>query len=144
MVILDTNVISEITRTRPAPPFTDWIDRQRIDDLFTTTVSEAEIHAGLHNLTPDHPRFPKLQAAATHLFNTVLRNRILPFDRAAAAAYGPLWAQRRHAGLATSVADLQIAAIAHVHRMAVATRNVADFSETGIELINPWDHRRPG
>ena len=139
MIVLDTNVFSEITKAHAARQFTDWINRQRIGELYTTTVTEAEISAGIHKLTPEHPRFARLQSATIHLFETVLRGRILPFDRSAAAAFGPIWAKRHRAGLANAPADLQIAAIALSQDMLVATRNTRDFLQTGVRLVNPWD-----
>ena len=135
--ILDTNVISELTNPVPDPVVLAWWNRQRLTDMFTTTITEAELRYGLaimpagrsrNNLTVEVENFLALEVAG----------RILSFDRAAARAYAIIYADRRLRGRPTSPSDCQIAAIALVHGMAVATRNTSDFTDCGVDLINPW------
>ena len=135
--ILDTNVVSELTNPVPNPVVLAWWNRQQLADMFTTTITEAELRYGLaimpagryrNNMTMEVENFLAFEVAG----------RILSFDRAAARAYAVIYADRRLRGRPTSPSDCQIAAIASSQNMAVATRNVGDFTDCGVELINPW------
>jgi toxin FitB len=137
MIILDTNVISELMRAEPAPAVLSWITSQPGSGLFTTTLAQAEIYYGLA-LLPEGKRRDALQAAARAMFETDFADRILSFDTSAASVYAQIAAARRLAGRPIAQIDAQIAAIARARGARLATRNVKDFDACGIELIDPW------
>ena len=137
MIVLDTNVLSELMRPRPAPWVVSWVDRQPAKRLFTTTVTRAEILYGLALLDPG-PRRDRLTEAAREIFAVELAGRVLPFDSDASDSYAEIASARRRAGRPISAFDAQIAAIARSRGAALATRNLGDFEECGIELIDPW------
>ena len=136
MIVLDTNVISELTRPVSDSHVVDWFGRQDTADLATTTINEAEILAGLA-LLPMGKRKDGLIYATTTMLD-VLGYGVFSFDRNAAQLYPLIVLQRRAMGLKTEVADGQIAAIARSHRAAIATRNIKDFTHCNIDIINPW------
>ena len=136
MIILDTNVVSELMRPAGDPRVLSWMRETSEGDLATTAITVAEIEYGLARL-PDGSRADALRTAASGLWES-FATTILPFDVAAARNYGSLMAARDRAGRPTSAFDAQIAAIAKVHRAKVATRNVADFQGMGLKLIDPW------
>ena len=137
MLVLDTNVVSELMRERPNPDVLRWVDNQLTDNLFVTSVTEAEIRTGIAIL-PEGERQRGLAASAERLFSVLFSERILPFDSDAARVYAMLAADRRVAGRPISQSDCQIAAIARCRGASVATRDVDDFEGSGIEVINPW------
>jgi len=136
MIILDTNVVSEPSRRKPSPAVLGWLAAQDPLQLFTTTATEAELHYGLA-LMPSGRRRDELERAVSG-FLTGLNERILSFDRRAAAEFGKIASARRKAGLEIKVFDSQIAAIARAHGAAVATRDIGDFEGSGIKIVNPW------
>ena len=136
-VIIDTNVVSELTNPAPNPTVLAWWNRQRLDDLFTTAITEAELRYGIA-VMPAGRRRDRKSAEIDRMLRSVFAHRILPFDSVAARAYAIIYADRRLRGHPTSPSDCQIAAIARVHDAEVATRNVNDFLDSGIEVINPW------
>jgi len=137
MFVLDTNVVSELMRGKPSAEVLNWLDRRPTRDLYVTAVTEAEIRAGIAFL-PAGARRRGLADAAERTFRSLFASRILPFDSAAAGAFAEIAAARRSAGRPLAQADIQIAAVARCRGMAVATRNVADFAGSGIEVIDPW------
>lgn len=138
MIILDTNVLSELTRSAPAAEVLAWARAQDADAIFTTTISEAEMRYGLASM-PDGRRRAALARAIDTMLSMVLGSRVLPFDRIAATEYGDWAATRRRLGRPVAMADLLIAAIARARgATAIATRNTDDFAGCGIPLINPW------
>ena len=137
MLVLDTNVVSELMREHPNSDVLRWVDSQLTGNLFVTAVTEAEIRTGIAIL-PQGERQRGLAAAAERLFSMLFSERILPFDSDAARAYAMLAAERRVAGRPISQSDCQIAAIARCRGATVATRDVGDFEGSGIEVINPW------
>lgn len=138
MIVLDTNVISEVLKPHPARSVLDWFARQSSASIFTTTVTEAEILYGLH-LMPQGRRRSELEEAILPIFSHDFRGRILPFDSDAANVYAKIAADRRAMGKPISQFDAQIAAISISRGASLATRNVADFEMLRIEIINPWD-----
>ena len=136
MVVVDTNVISELMRDRPSRIVLAWFDAQPPSTLFMTSVVEAEIRTGLA-LLPAGRRRRGLAAAAERAFE-LFTDRILPFDRPAARVYAAIYANCRAAGRPITQADCQIAAIARSRDAVVATRNVAHFHGTEVEVIDPW------
>lgn len=135
--ILDTNVVSELVLERPHPAVLAWWHRQVSGEMFTTAITEAEIRFGIA-IMPARRRRNQRAGRADYMLRVFFQNRIIPFDTAAAQVYPDISAHRRAVGLHIDIPDAQIAAIAHVHGMAVATRNTSDFTDCGIELINPW------
>jgi len=138
MIVLDTNVLSEILRPKPADSVKHWIEAQPAMSLFTTAICEAEILYGLA-LMPDGRRRVTLQNAVAAIFAEDFSGRILAFDSAAAKAFADLAAARRRLGRPIAEFDAQIASIASAHGAAVATRNVDDFADCGINVISPWE-----
>lgn len=138
MILLDTNIVSEMMRSRPDPAVDLWAAQQAVETLFFSAVGEAELRYGAE-IMPDGRRREELLSDIEGMLQSVFDNRILPFDSSAARAYARIAANRRRAGNPVPQADGQIAAIAHSHRLAVATRNVRDFDDTGIDVINPWN-----
>lgn len=137
MILLDTNVVSEIMRPNPDPAFAAWMQAQPTREIFTTAITEAEIFKGIEIMASGRKRRELLDVAQS-FFHIDMASRILPFDSAAAGWFADIFARRRRLGLATQPLDVQIAAIAREHKAVLATRNTSDFQECGIELINPW------
>jgi len=137
MILLDTNVISEMMRPQPEEVALAWIARQLSRDIYTTSITKAEIFYGIA-LLPDGRRKRSLVFDAQRMFIEDFGGRILPFDEDAATHFAEIAAGRRRAGAPLDVPDMQIAAIASVNGAAVATRNVADFEGCGVAIINPW------
>jgi len=136
MIVLDTNVLSEAMKPSPAPAVARWIMRERGSDLFTTAVSEAEILYGIAIL-PDGRRKHDLEAAARSILS-LFAGRILPFDSLAAREFALIVADRRRIGRPIDNLDAQIAAIARARNMSLATRDIQDFADAGVSVIDPW------
>ncbi len=137
MILLDTNVISELLRPAPAPRVEAWLGAQNGSDVHLSAVSEAELRLGVA-LLPAGSRRAALAGAMDAILDEDFRGRILPFDSAAARAYATIVAERRSEGRPIGQFDAQIAAIARAHGATVATRNVRDFEGCGVDLIDPW------
>jgi predicted nucleic acid-binding protein len=138
MIVLDTNVLSEALRPRPSDAVRRWMTEQPADNLFTTSICEAEILYGLA-LIPAGRRRTALQREITAIFGEAFAGRILPFDSASARAFAQIAAARRTLGRPISDLDAQIAAITSSHGATLATRNIDDFADCGIRLLNPWE-----
>jgi predicted nucleic acid-binding protein len=138
MIILDTNVLSELMRPVADESVTKWLSAQQSDNLQTTTVCQAEIMFGLA-LLPHGRRRVILTKSAEQLFAQDFAGRILPFDVAAAREYGDLRAKRQLSGRKIRTLDAQIAAIARSKKAVLVTRNIADFIDSDLELVNPWE-----
>jgi predicted nucleic acid-binding protein len=136
MIILDTNVVSELMRPEPDARVRQWVGERRTDELGTTAITVAEIRHGIERL-PDGRRKESLLSAAMDLF-AAFGELVQPFDALAAAWFGPVMVRRARIGLPIEGFDAQIAAICRAHGAALATRNVKDFLETGIDVIDPW------
>ena len=137
MIILDTNVVSEPMKADGAPSVVDWLDCQAAETLYLTAVNLAELLVGIETM-PAGKRREGVGAALASLIAKLFGARILPFDEDAARAYAALVARARAKGVALSVADAQIAAIATVRGFAVATRDTAPFVAAGVPIIDPW------
>ena len=137
MFLLDTNIISELLRPSPDPAVETWVDGRRATDLYFSAIGEAELRYGVAVL-PAGRRRAALASAIEAILQEDFMDRILPFDREAARDYADIAAMRRAAGRTVLPADSQIAAIARSRGMAIATRNVRDFENIGIEVIDPW------
>lgn len=139
MYLLDTNVLSEFMRPNPSPSVVEWLDSQNLSKLYTSVISQAEILLGL-GLLDDGKRKTSLTLKALEMFEYDFQGRCLDFDKQAAQYYAQVIVWRRKQGLANTVEDAQIAAIALTHQFTLVTRNTKDFeSIPGLELINPWN-----
>ena len=137
MIVLDTNVISELTRRVPAPGVISWLDSFAAAEVATTAITAAELLYGVAKMPTGH-RKTELAVAVDGLLNDDFQNRILAFDEPAARRYADVVATRERLGRPIGPADAQIAAICRAAGAALATRNISDFDGTGIKLINPW------
>lgn len=137
MIVLDTNVLSELMRATPSPRVAAWVARQPATELFTTSITEAEIFYGIELLAKGKRREGLLRAAEA-MFAEDFAGRIFGFESDAARAFSKIAAQRRALGRPISHADAQIAGIAQVRRAKLATRNVADFSDCNLDFVDPW------
>jgi toxin FitB len=138
MIILDTNVLSELMRLKPSARVAAWVAKQPSTELFTTSITEAEIFYGIELLTKGKRRDGLLVAAET-MFADDLAGRIFGFDSDAARIVSKIAAHRRALGRTITHADAQIAAIAQVRGAKLATRNVADFTDCDLEVVDPWN-----
>ena len=137
MIILDTNVISELMRATPATAVVRWMNGQPATSLYLTSITQAEILHGIQFL-PRGKRRDAIAAAAAAVFEQDFAGRVLPFGSDAAVTYAGIAAARRRAGRPISGFDAQIAAIARAHDADLATRNVDDFEGCGVDVIDPW------
>lgn len=137
MIVLDTNVVSELMLPIPAARVVEWVSSQAATTLYFTAVSEAELHYGVAIL-PAGRRRERLLAEVEGMLREDFAGRVLPFDRNAALVYAEIAASRRSLGHPINHADCQIAAIARSNGTAVATRNERDFEGCGTDVINPW------
>lgn len=142
MIVLDTNVISELVRKSPDPGVVGWLDGLGTPDIMLTAVTAAELLYGVKRL-PDGRRKQGLLANVHGLLSEEFGDRILPFDAVAATHYADIVSRREGSGLPISMADGQIAAICLTWNATLATHNVGDFAGAGVELINPWDQATP-
>lgn len=137
MIILDTNVLSELMKAAPHAAVTRWVATQPAANLFITSITEAEILLGVR-LLPEGRRRDAVEAAANAMFEADFAGRILSFSSPAAHAYAEIAATRRRSGRPIAQFDAQIAAIAKSAGASVATRNVSDFAGCGVKIVDPW------
>jgi predicted nucleic acid-binding protein len=138
MIVIDTNVISELMQAEPNPLVFAFIDAQPRAALYTASIVQAEILSGIAQL-PQGRRRAALDADAQRLFAEEFAGRVLPFDQSAAIAYAAIIQRRRTIGHPLEGFDGLIAAITAAAGFTVATRNTADFADCGVPLINPWE-----
>lgn len=138
MIVVDTNVISELMKASPSGVVVDWVHAQSEEEFYTTSVTLAEVLYGIARL-PEGRRKDLLRITASEVFAT-FSGRVLPFDVAAAAPYAMIVEKRDGLGRPIDGFDAQIVAICHAHGALLATRNVKDFQHTDITLIDPWQH----
>ena len=137
MIVLDTDVLSELIKPAPMRAVTEWVASQPATSIYTTSITQAEILHGIM-LMPSGKRRSSIEAAVEGMFSQDLGGRVLPFGSDAAHHYARIAATRRRAGRPISHFDAQIAAIARSTGSAVATRNISDFQGCGVKLIDPW------
>ena len=138
MIILDTNVISELTRQSPEPSVISWLDSLPATQVAITAITAAELLYGVARL-PDGRRKAELAEAISAMISDDFRDRVEPFDVGAAGRYATVVAEQDRLGHPIGIADAQIAAICRSLGASLATRNTEDFTDTGIDLINPWN-----
>ncbi len=138
MILLDTNVISELVRQAPNPAVLAYLRTLAPSVVFTAAICEAEIHYGLARMPAGRKR-DQLTARIDALFATGFPEQVVPFDGACAALYGEIRAGREAAGKPITVEDAMIAATARAHGAALATRNVGDFADCGAMVVDPWN-----
>lgn len=141
MIVLDTNVISELLRPTPDATVLRWVASQPRSALYTTAITRAELMYGAQIL-PEGKRKLALLSILRDVLITDFSGQILAFDNEAADAYAVLSASRKARGRPIEQADAMIAAIASVHSAVLATRNTSDFVDCGVSLINPWNSGR--
>ena len=137
MILLDTNVISEMLKPAPDVAVKAWLNAQAPAEVYLSAVSEAELRFGVAVLAPGQCQ-DRLAEAIDALLREEFAGRLLPFDTAAARSFADIAAARRRSGRPISPFDGQIAAIARTHRAVLASRNLADFEGCDIPLIDPW------
>jgi len=137
VIILDTNVISELTRPVPDPVVITWLDSLPAEETAITAITAAELRYGVRRM-PDGRCKTGLSEAVNTIITTDFRDRVEPFDVLAADHYADVVTAREHAGHPISTSDAQVAAICRVLNATLATRNTADFTGIGVDLIDPW------
>ena len=136
--VLDTNVLSEVMKPAPSVAVATWMRAQSPRSLFTASICQAEILAGVAVL-PNGRRRAEFEAVALAIFTREFDGRILPFDTQAASAYAEIFANRRQMGRPIETADLIVAATARAHDAAVVTRDSGGFEGCGVTVVNPWN-----
>jgi len=139
MIILDTNVVSELMKPSPSPAVTEWVRARTGSELYTTSITLAEILYGIARL-PDGRRKELLRSTGSEVF-AAFEDQVLPFDSSAAVQYAEVVRGRDLLGLPIDGFDAQIASICRAHDAALATRNLTDFRHTDVNLIDPWQPR---
>ncbi len=138
MIVLDTNVVSELMRKTPDQNVLDWVDQHPVDNVFITAVTAAELWYGVERL-PDGHRRTVLTAKVAELLTEDFGDQILPFGGDEVEHYARITAARDRSGKPIGMADAQIAAICRRYHADLATRNLKDFVVTGVHACNPWD-----
>jgi predicted nucleic acid-binding protein len=137
VIVLDTNVISELARQVPDPGVLSWLDSFEASEVATTAITAAELRYGVARL-PGGRRKRELAVVIRGILAEDFHGRVLPFDERASVRYAEVVTGREQIGKPIGVADAQIAAICRDLGATLATRNIPDFEEAGIELVNPW------
>jgi predicted nucleic acid-binding protein len=137
MILLDTNLISEVMKVAPSKAVLEWLNDQDSNSLYISTITIGEIEYGLRIL-PVGKRRLQLRERFEQFISQAFAQRALAFDEAAARAYGDMMGLRKELGPPMSLPDGQIAAVARSRDLAAATGNVSAFEEYGVDLINPF------
>jgi toxin FitB len=136
MIILDTNVVSEMMKPQPNPTVRDWLNAQAAESLFLSSITLAEILFGIAAL-PSGKRKDRLEQVLDGLM-TLFRNRVLPFDAEAARRYAELALKARISGRGFPTPDGYIAAIAASRSYLIASRDTAPYAAAGLPFVDPW------
>jgi toxin FitB len=137
MIVLDTNVLSALTRPVPDKPVVIWLDAQPRSSVWTTAVTLFELRVGIATM-PEGRRRALVDERANCIIGEIIEGRILPFDAIAAEASAALAAVRRRQGRPGELRDTMIAGIAVAHRATLATRNTRHFDDLPVPVVNPW------
>ncbi len=138
MILLDTNVLSEVMQRRPQPAVLDWLDAQAPEALWTTSITLFEVRFGLAAMVEGRRR-SDLQKGFDALVEQDLDHRVAVFDVRAADCAASLAAERQRTGRPVDIRDTFIAGIALAHRASIATRNTRHFDDLPVSVLNPWD-----
>ena len=138
MIVVDTDVVSELMKPSPSSAVTEWIRARNGSELYSTSITLAEILYGISRL-PDGHRKELLHTTASEVF-AAFEDQVLPFNSSAATHYAEVVSGRDRLGLPIDGFDAQIASICRAHGAALATRNLKDFRHTDVDLIDPWQH----
>ena len=138
MIILDTNVLSELMRMKPNPSVFNWVNSQTVNELGITAITVSEILYGMGKLSEGKKK-QALLSISVKIFEEDFSGRIFPFNELSAVEYSTLILKREQSGRPISMADAQIASICLSLGFPLATRNIKDFEDSGLELINPWN-----
>ena len=138
MIVLDTNVVSEIARPQPHQAVIDWVDAQAVEELVITALTAAEIRAGVA-LLPSGRRQREIGKRVELLLTETFAGYVLAFDIDSASYYAQVLATRTRMGRPISGLDAQIAAVCLQHDATLATRNTDDFDGIGLQVVNPWE-----
>lgn len=141
MILLDTNVVSELMQRNPDPAVVGWLDHQPAESVWTTAITVFEVRTGLE-LLPGGRRRRLLELAFDQLLAQDLQGRVQSFDHAAALAAGIIAAERQRGGRSIEVRDVEIAGIVSARKATLATRNVRHFEGLRIAVVNPWTRGR--
>lgn len=137
MVLLDTNVLSALMRSTPDPVIVEWLDAQPVESIWTSSITEFEVHTGIALLERGRRR-RQLERVFAQLLAEDLNGRAQSFDQSAALAASTIAATRQRVGRVVQIRDVQIASIATARRATLATGNTWHFEETGVNLVDPW------
>lgn len=141
MIILDTNVLSEVQRPVPDPTVMAWLDAQEPGNLYVTAITAEELLFGAFIL-PTGERKTRLIGTIEAMLQDDFAGRILPYDGTASLFYAMCVSRARERGVTIGHADGQIGAIVAAQKVAsIATRDTAPFQAMGIEVINPWEYQ---
>lgn len=138
MIIIDTDVLSAAIRDVPNERVVHWLDSQRFDEIWITSITTVEVLIGIEEL-PRGGRRDALERSFLSALTGFLRGRVLAFDHDSAFQAGRLYGQRRRAGRTIALADTQIAGIAVAHGATLATGNQRDFADLAVPVVNPWE-----
>lgn len=138
MILIDTNVISELWKAEPNPDLLAWIDAQTVETLYLSAITVAELRFGLATMAEGKRRTIYQERLEKEVLPT-FAGRVLPFDLDASQAYADLMARARAAGKAIGKADGYIAATATACGLMVATRDISPFEAAGLKIVNPWE-----
>ena len=138
MILIDTNVISELWKDEPNPDVLAWMDAQTVETLYLSAVTVAELRFGLATM-PEGKRRTIYQNLLEKEVLPAFKGRVLPFDLDASQAYADLMARAKAEGKAIGKADGYIAATASACGFMVATRDISPFEAAGLKTLNPWE-----
>ena len=138
MILLDTNVISDVYRERPNANAHKWFAAQTATELYLCAPVLAELHSGAQSL-PEGGRRRRLEEWIRKIEVDGFAGRVLPFDHNAAREFGGIFHKRKMIGRPVGIMDALIAAVARSNGAVLATRDVDDFSEIGLTVVNPFE-----
>ena len=138
MILIDTNVISELWKAEPNPGVLAWVDAQTVETLYLSAITVAELRFGLATM-PEGKRRTIYQERLENEVLPTFAGRVLPFNLDASQAYADLMARAKVEGKAIGKADGYIAATASACGLMVATRDISPFEAAGLKIVNPWE-----
>jgi toxin FitB len=137
MILIDTNVISELWKAEPNPDVLAWVDAQTVETLYLSAITVAELRFGLATM-PEGKRRAIYQERLENEVLPTFTGRVLSFDLDASQAYADLMARAKAEGKAIGKADGYLAATASACGFMVATRDISPFEAAGLKIVNPW------